>query len=192
MRVMFDSMVIVNAYHSKKIAAANPDNELLERCRRVIETTDTIRVCAVAWLEIKRRAKGSAEIEKLDQIETRMFVDPVDVAIVSFAADLQRKRIAKWATDVCRRCGNSLANHPCKSCKLNLADKTRFNDYIIAAAAHVRREVSILYTLDTAIHSMRSDLRPDLDVLEPPNAYGPLFEHAAPPQLGAPKSMTET
>ena len=191
MRAMFDTMVIVNAVGAKPLAAANPTNEILERSRKVLEDTPIVRVSAITWLEIKRRVRSAAEISKLNDIEKRMFIDSADVPVVTFAAELQRKRVAKWSKDVCVKCGNSIASHPCAGCNLQLAEKARFDDYLIAATAHVKRDVTILYTFDASIISMKVDLRDNLEIKEPPNVWGPLFGRPQLPPKEEPEAANE-
>jgi hypothetical protein len=180
----FDAMVLILAIKAPLLKEVKPPPDVLsradviERCASVVNRAETVRVCAVAWLEARRFA-SPAEQAALDIIEGRAHIDPIDASVVARAVALQQKRIQQWKVPICVKCGNPAGAKPCPECGLSLSEKTRFNDYLIAAAAEVDPQITVLYTTDSNVLSMQPDLR--VKVVSPPSQSGPLFEKVEAP-----------
>jgi len=196
MNTMFDAVVIrhaVAAMRRARITAADKNHDFMMRSRRVVEEASVIRVSCIAWMEIARGMKTDDERRILADLERKASVEAVDAETVEFALALQRARVKKWTVDYCRECGNKRDSHPCPGCGNMLSDKSRFNDYLIAASAHLFEDVDVLYTFDKGILSMQERLRPS--VREPPiieqaslfDLMGDGVEVNSPEQTSAPK-----
>lgn len=181
---MVDTMVLINAIRCPEISILGSDDSDDARCRHLLSTLPVIRVSAITWLEVKRKMRDE-ERPEFERLSNRCWVHPIDAEVVDAAIDIMKSRIKVWGQDYCGTCNNPASEKKCGGCGNLVNVGQRWNDYLVAATAHIANDdVSELYSLDAKVLNLNGQLR--VKVIRPASIHGPMFEGSVMPAKTGP------
>ena len=176
-RSMVDTMILTYAFRATPVSDSSEATKIQimrSNSLDLLSQLEVIRVSAICWMEFKRVARFTeAEKKVLATYENKVFIHALEGPMSEVAADLLHKHRSK--TGVCPKCLNSKDASPCPSCKALKAKSIRVMDALTVATASAADEVDVLYTYDDGMIVLGKLL--GLDVKNPPDKDGPLFEY---------------